>query len=214
MPTVDPGATARQRLVTVTAVLALTGALTGCSTGGTTQDQRSDTYRGHIATVVVELDDRGGSQIGTTSAAVGIRIAGADREGVQMDRTLEHTDGDEPEETVDQRGDTLTLTVKCPDGFTIGTAVCRASYEIQVPYGTAVAAKSDNGSLTVEDTRGRTDLHSSDGDVTVVAPGGFRYSVKASSPNGTTKVDVPQHVDGVQIRAVSDNGDVTVRPSP
>lgn len=202
----------RGLLGVLAAALAAAVALAGCATDATTGPPRSDTYSGEIATVVLDFDDQGAKQIGSTSAAFTARIVGADRDGVQVDRTMEFTDGDEPEERIDQNGDTLTITAKCPDRFAIGTPTCHAAYAIEVPYGTTVRAASHNGSLTVEDTRGETELRSHDGDLTVtVAPGGTTYAVEASSQDGETTVEVPEAPDGIPILVASDNGDATVR---
>lgn len=219
MPAADARPTAPHRvrvrrglLGTLAAALAAAVTLIGCSSGSTTQKQRSDTYDGAVATVVVDFDDRGGGQIGTTDASLSARLVGAVRDGVQVDRTLEHTDGDQPKERVDQDGDTLTITVKCPGDFTIGTMVCRAAYEIEVPHGTAVRAASHSGSLAAEDTRAATELRSHDGDLTVtVTPDATRYAVNASSQDGETTVEVPEAPDGIPIHVASDHGDVTVR---
>ncbi|HEX2301005.1 MAG TPA: hypothetical protein VHH34_21265, partial [Pseudonocardiaceae bacterium] len=103
--------------------------LTGCriATSTTTDPPRSDTYRGDIATVVLDVDDVGAMQIGSTSAAVSVRIIGADRDGVQVVRTMEYTDGDRPEERIEQASDTLTITASCPDDLAVGTPTCHAT---------------------------------------------------------------------------------------
>jgi hypothetical protein len=187
--------------------------LTGCriASSTTADPQRSDTYRGDIATVVLDADDVGTSQIGSTSAAINVRITGADRDGVQVVRTMEYTDGDRPEERIEQAGDTLTITASCPDDFAVGTPTCRATYEIQVPYGTTVRAGSHSGDLTTDDTRGAVDLRSHDGDIAVTVAPGTGYAVTAGSQDGEATVDVPQDPGGMPIRAASDRGDVTVR---
>jgi hypothetical protein len=180
--------------------------------GVLTDPPRNDTYRGGITTVVLELDDTGAWQIGSTSAAINARITGADRDGVQVDRTMQYTDVDRPEEHIEQAGDTLTITANCPDTLAVGTPTCHATYEIQVPYGTTVRAGNHNGDLTTLDTRGEVDMRSRDGDVTVtVAPSGTGYAVSASSGDGEPTVDVPQDPAGVPIRAASDGGDVIIR---
>jgi hypothetical protein len=203
----------RRSLALATAALTAV-ALTGCTiaTSATTDPPRTDTYPGDIATVVLDFDDLGAKQIGSTSAAVRARVTGADRDGVQVDRTMEYTDGDRPEEHIEQAGDTLTITTACPDHWAVGTPTCHATYAIQVPYGTTVRAGNSNGDLTTEDTRGEVELRSHDGDITVtVAPGETSYAVTAVSQDGEATVDVPQDPGGVPIRIASDDGDVTVR---
>jgi hypothetical protein len=207
-----PAADVRRFLALTTAALAAL-ALTGCriATSTTADPPRSDTYRGDIATVVLDVDDIGAWQIGSTSAAMSVRITGADREGVQVDRTMEYTDGDRPEERIEQAGDTLTITASCPDDLAVGTPTCHATYEIQVPYGTTVRAENNSGDLTADDTRGGVDLRSSDGDIAVTVAPGTGYAVTAGSQDGEATVDVPQDPGGVPIRATSEDGDVTVR---
>jgi hypothetical protein len=210
-----PAADIRTRTFLALAAAGLaTLTLTGCriATSTTADPPRSDTYRGDIAAVVLDVDDVGTMQIGSTSAAISVRITGADRDEVQVDRTMEYTDGDRPEERIEQAGDTLTITANCPDDFAIGTPTCHATYEIQVPYGTRVRAGSHSGDLTTQDTRGEVEMRSHEGDVTVtVAPGGTGYAVTATSQDGEAAVDVPQDPGGVPIRVASDRGDVTVR---
>jgi hypothetical protein len=201
-------------LALAAAALTTAMALTGCriATNATTDPPRSDTYRGGIATVVLDFADVGARQVGSTSAAISARVTGADRDGVEVGRTMEYTDGDRPEERIEQAGDTLTVVARCPEDWVVGTPTCHATYEIQVPYGTTVRAGNHNGDLTTEDTRGGVEMTSDDGDITViVAPGGGGYAVTASSQDGEATVDVPQDPGGVPIRAVADNGDVTVR---
>jgi hypothetical protein len=207
-----PAADVRRFLALTTAALAAL-ALTGCriATSTTADPPRSDTYRGDIATVVLDVDDIGAWQIGSTSAAMSVRITGADREGVQVDRTMEYTDGDRPEERIEQAGDTLTITASCPDDLAVGTPTCHTTYEIQVPYGTTVRAENNSGDLTADDTRGGVDLRSSDGDIAVTVAPGTGYAVTAGSQDGKATVDVPQDPGGVPIRATSEDGDVTVR---
>jgi hypothetical protein len=207
-----PAADVRKLLALTTAALAAL-ALTGCriATSTTADPPRSDTYRGDIATVVLDVDDIGAWQIGSTSAAMSVRITGADREGVQVDRTMEYTDGDRPEERIEQAGDTLTIIASCPDDLAVGTPTCHATYEIQVPYGTTVRAENNTGDLTADDTRGGVDLRSSDGDIAVTVAPGTGYAVTAGSQDGEATVDVPQDPGGVPIRATSEDGDVTVR---
>jgi hypothetical protein len=193
--------------------VAFTGALTGCrvATTATGEPPRTDTYRG-VGTVVLDLADTGAWQVGNTSAAITTRVMGADRHDIEVRRTVEYTDGDRPEEHIEQSGDTLTVAAMCPDDLVVGTPTCHATYEIALPYGTTVRAGSDNGDLTAEDTRGGLELKSGDGDVTViVAPGGRGYAVTAKSQDGRSRVDVPQDPAGLPISAVSDEGNVTVR---
>jgi len=196
------------------AAAALTAAvvLTGCrvATGATADPPRTDTYRGEIATVVLDFVDQGARQVGSTSAAVTARITGADRRDVEVRRTLEYTEGDRPDERIEQSGDTLTIAARCPEDWVVGTPTCNGTYEIQVPYGTRIRGGSHNGDLTVEDTRGGLELTSDSGDITVtVGPGG--YAVTARSRDGRAKVDVPQDPAGVPISALSQEGNVTVR---
>jgi hypothetical protein len=204
-----PAADVCRFLALATVALALTGCRIATST--TADPPRSDTYRGDIATVALDVDDVGAWQIGSTSAAVSVRITGADRDGVQVVRTMEYTDGDRPEERIEQAGNTLTIAASCPDDVAVGTPTCHANYEIQVPYGTTVRVENDSGDLTADDTRGAVDLRSGDGDIAVTVAPGTGYAVTAGSQDGEATVDVPQDPGGVPIRATSENGDVTVR---
>lgn len=205
-----PAADVCRFLALATAALALTGCR--IATTPTAGPPRTDTYHGAIATVVLDVDDIGAWQIGSTSAAMSVRITGADRDGVQVVRTMEYTDGDRPEERIEQASDTLTITASCPDDLAVGTPTCHATYEIQVPYGTTVRAVNHNGDLTIDDTRGEVEARSQGGDITVsVAPGGAGYAVTARSQEGKATADVPQDPGGVPIRATSEDGDVTVR---
>ncbi|MHA6621784.1 hypothetical protein [Pseudonocardia sp. DLS-67] len=92
--------------------------------------------------MVLDLDDTGAWRVGSTSAAIDVRVLGGDREGVQVDRTMEYTDGDRPEERIEQAGDTLMITASCPDTLAVGTPTCHATYEIRVPYGTSVRRRT------------------------------------------------------------------------
>ena len=188
-------------------------ALTGCTlaTSATTDPPRTDTYPG-VATVVLDVDDLGAKQIGSTSAAVHAHVTGGDRDEVQVDRTMEYTEGDRPEEHIEQAGDTLTITTTCPERWAVGAPTCHAAYAIRVPYGTTVRAANHHGDLTAEDTRGEVELRSRDGDITVTVPAGETgYAVTATSQEGEATVDVPQDRGGVPIRIASATGDVAVR---
>jgi hypothetical protein len=211
MPAVDTRTLALAATALITALTAAV-VLTGCrvATGVTADPPRTDTYRGEIATVVLDIVDEGARQVGSTSAAVTARVTGADRHDVEVRRTLEYTDGDRPDERIEQSGDTLTIGATCPEDWVVGTPTCRGTYEIQVPYGTRIRGGSHNGDLTVEDTRGGLELRSGSGDITVtVGPGG--YAVTAKSRDGKARVDVPQDPAGLAISAVSGEGNVTVR---
>jgi hypothetical protein len=204
-----------RRCLAVGAAVLTATALTGCTiaTDATTDPARTDTYPGDIATVLLDFDDVGAKQIGSTSAAVSARVTGADRDGVQVERTVEYTDGDRPEEHIERVGDTLTIAMACPDRWAVGFPTCHASYEIQVPYGTTVRARNHNGDLATDDTRGEVELRSEDGDISVTVDNvETGYDVAADSQDGVTTVDVPQKPGGVPIRADSDSGDVTVGP--
>jgi hypothetical protein len=201
-------------LALAAAALTTAMALTGCrlATTATAEPPRTDTYRGGVAIVVLDIEDAGAWQVGSTSAAITARVTGADRRDVEVRRAVEYTDGDRPGERIEQSGDTLTVAAQCPEDLAIGTPTCHAGYEITVPYGTTVRAGSRNGDLTVEDTRGGLELSSDDGDITViVAPGGGGYAVTAKSQDGKATVDVPVDPAGPPISAVSGGGDVTVR---
>ncbi|MGO4203120.1 hypothetical protein AB4Z09_15500 [Rhodococcus sp. TAF43] len=185
--------------------------LTACTSGTTSQESRSDTYAGDIATVVLQFDDSGAKQIGFTTAALNAHIVGADRHDIQVRRTFEYTDGDKPEETIEQEWGGLTITTRCPDRFAVGHPTCIAHYEIEVPYGSVVRADTRSGDLTVTDTRAEVDLRSHSGDVgMVVAPGdGTRYAVEAVSADGHTTVDVLLDPAGVPVRLTTEDGAAT-----
>jgi len=186
-------------------------ALTGCSGGATSQEQRSDTYSGDITTVVLRFDDSGAKQIGYTTAALDARVVGTDRDDIRVHRRLEYSDGDKPDEIIDRAGDTMTITARCPDRFVVGRPTCVARYEIEVPYGSVVRASSRFGDLTVTDTRAEVELRSHYGDVAMVAAAGedTRYAVDAVSTTGHTAVGIPTDPAGIPVRLRTEDGSAT-----
>src|SRR5690606_6090900 len=171
-----------------TAAVVTAVSLTGCATGTAKQEQREDIYPGAAPTLVLHFDDSGAKQIGYTTAALEARVVGADRADIRVRRTLEYTDGDKPEETVDHSPEALTITTRCPDRLAVGRPTCVARYEIEVPYGSIVRASSRFGDLTVIGTRAEVELRSHYGDVTLLAAPGedTRYAVDAVSATGHT----------------------------
>lgn len=208
MPAAERSASHRRAAV-VFAVLSAVVA-SGCAMGDTSEEELSDTYDGDVATVVLRFDDQGASQIGVTSAAISAHVTGADRDGVRVDRTLEHTDGDRPEEEIVLDGDTLTITAACPGHFVVGTPTCLAGYDIEVPRGTVVRATSHHGSLRVAGTGAEVELSSHNGDLEVAVADDTAYAVDATSEDGATTVAVPHDPAGVPLRLTSHDGDVTV----
>lgn len=126
------------------------------------------------------------------------------------------------DETATVRGNRLALSSTCP-GF--WATFCEADYEIHVPPGTRVIARSDNGDAAVSGVDGGATVRSSNGDVTAGRLGGTvilgtsngairatalrATEVDAESANGDVELDfdvAPGDVD-----AHSSNGDVEVR---
>ncbi|HET8993689.1 MAG TPA: hypothetical protein VFN32_07805 [Rhodococcus sp. (in: high G+C Gram-positive bacteria)] len=196
----------------VAALTLSTLVLTGCTAGSTSQEQRSDNYSGAITSVTLDLDDAGAKQLGVTTASLSAQVIGADRDDIEIRRTLEFTDGDKPEESIDTDASGLTISARCPDRFAVGSPTCVARYEISVPYGTVVQGNSKFGGLTVTDTRAAVDLNSRYGDVAlVVGPGS--YSVDAVSATGASTVEVPQDPAGIPVRLRSGDGSVSATTS-
>ncbi|MGN5237917.1 hypothetical protein [Rhodococcus sp. SJ-3] len=182
--------------------------LAGCTAGSTSQEQLSDSYSGAIASVTLELDDAGAKQLGVTTASLSAQVIGSDRDDIEVRRTLEFTDGDKPDETIDTDSSGLTISARCPDRFAVGSPTCVARYEIVVPYGTVVHGSSKFGDLAVTDTRAAVALESRYGDV-MLAAGPGSYAVDAVSATGPTTVEIPQDPSGIPIRMRSGDGAVT-----
>ncbi|NLU63913.1 hypothetical protein HCA61_16790 [Rhodococcus sp. HNM0563] len=192
----------------IAALTLSTLALTGCTAGSTSQEQRTDTYNGTITSVTLDLDDAGAKQLGVTTASLSAQVIGSDRDDIEVRRALEFTDGDKPDETIDTDSSGLTISARCPDRFAVGSPTCVARYEISVPYGTVIQGNSKFGDLTVTDTRAAVDLNSRYGDVAlVVGPGS--YAVDAVSAAGPATVEIPQDPSGIPIRMRSGDGAVT-----
>lgn len=195
------------------AALALsTLALTGCTAGSASQEQRSDTYGGAFTTVTLDLDDAGAKQLGVTTASLSALVIGSDRDDIEIRRTLEFTDGDKPEESIDTDASGPTISTRCPDRFAVGSPTCVARYEIAVPYGTVIHGNSKFGDLTVRDTRAAVDLNSRYGDVALVVGSGS-YAVDAVSATGSSTVEVPQDPAGIPVRLRSGDGSVSATTS-
>jgi hypothetical protein len=198
----------RSRLALFTSAIALTSVtLTGCTGASTSLEHRSDTYTGELSTLVLDFDDSGAKQIGVTTASLSAQIVGADRDDIEVRRTLEFTDGDKPAEVIDHDTTGLAITGRCPDRWAVGNPTCVARYEIAVPFGTVVQANSKFGDLTVTDTRAAVDLNSRYGDVTLVAGPGS-YAVDAVSATGANTIEVRQDPAGIPVRLRSDDGSV------
>jgi hypothetical protein len=127
-------------------------------------------------------------------------------------------------------GDTLELRSTCPN---LGGSWCSVDWEVEVPEGTVVRARADdgraeaigrfesvelsseNGNVAFDGSAGAIVATSDNGNVTVraaTAPD----SVRATSDNGNVRVFVPDVAEGYRVEADSDQGstDVAVRTDP
>lgn len=187
----------------------------GCTSGETTTAHHSDTHAPGVTALDLDVDDSGASQVGWTTAAINITVTATDRDRVAVNRQFEHTEDDEPTESFDRDGGTLTATIECPSHFAVGRPTCTADYEIEVPRGTSVRATTMNGDVSVSGTGAGTDLRSDDGNLDVVVPDdGSRYAVDAATGDGKRTVDVPEATKGTEVTLRSRDGDVSVTEEP
>lgn len=96
-------------------------------------------------------------------------------------------------------GDRLVLSASCPF---LGGPFCSADYEVHVPPGIAVAARSDNGDASVTDVDGDATVSSSNGDVAGSRLGGV---VRLGTDNGNVE---GLDLRGRSVKGTSSNGDV------
>ena len=81
---------------------------------------------------------------------------------------------------------------------------------------TSIRVDTDNGNIEVRSLSSPTllDAQTNNGDIDLTVPGESKYLVDAQTNNGTTEVKVGIDTDSThKITAISDNGDVTVRPA-
>ncbi|MBT0770093.1 DUF4097 family beta strand repeat protein [Kineosporia sp. J2-2] len=122
------------------------------------------------------------------------------------------------------QGDVLHLDVRCPEGGVAGIDDCSADFEIQVPAGADVEAKTEAGTLSVTGVGGDVRLSSSAGDIELSGVGG---SIHARTQKGSisgddlnaTSTDVEAQAGDAElsyaspprrVRAVTSAGDVSV----
>lgn len=163
-----------------------------------------------IAVVSVSSDDGDVRVVGAVGSTDEIRVVIRLQESWRTVDRVARVDGDH-----------LELAASCPE---FGIAFCRADYEVQVPRGVRVVARSHNGDASARSVDGGVDVTSSNGDVTgddlggVVVLGSDNGSVDAegiraqrldaSSSNGNVTVGFA--TPPTDVRATSDNGDVIV----
>jgi len=185
----------RRALAVAAGVLALAlvahGAFTLLDLAARTTTVERTSYAG-VGALVVE----GGADIRLTSAPAGGRVEVAARitEGLRA-----------PEHRIVQQGDgTLRLSASCAFLF---TGQCRVRFDLRVPAGTTVRARTGAGDIDVRDLRSTAPvvLHSSAGDIT--ASGASAPALDLSSSAGDVDAG---GVRAARVRVRSSAGDVNV----
>lgn len=152
-----------------------------------------------------------------------VTVIAEEREDVRVDA---HTKWSLSKPDVDLRreGDRLVLDGTCGFWGDVGFANCAANFEVYVPLGTRVDARTASGDMRVvgtreetrlktssgdvraEDVSARLDLNSSSGDVDVLGFAGTDVLARTSSGDVTVRAEVvPERVE-----ARTSSGDVTV----
>ncbi|MER6155692.1 DUF4097 family beta strand repeat-containing protein [Streptomyces sp. NPDC001868] len=151
-----------------------------------------------------------------------LELVAADVDEVEVTRWFEGRVmvGGKPRVTWEMKDDRLTLRMKCSGVV----ADCSARHRIEVPRGVAVAARSDDGSVTakgfaaplevrsadggvrVSDSTGPLELHTDDGSVRAL--GVESRSVKVSTQDGSVKLELGVVPDLVESR--SDDGSISI----
>ncbi|RSN52593.1 hypothetical protein DMH01_41190 [Amycolatopsis sp. WAC 04182] len=192
-------------LVLLVACAAVWSWLSGESRPNT--DSQSQVYRQPIGRIEI------------SSAAGDLTVsAGPDGE-VGVDRRLEWTEH-KPAYTEEWTGDTLRITVRCPDGK-LG---CSVHYTIRIPRSVSVQAHTDAGNLDIRDLSGDIKAETEAGRTTLENTKGKLYARNGNgdlTATGITSADVDLgtragkvdlRLSGVPslVRATSGAGDVLV----
>lgn len=188
--------------------LALTAALSGCTTGTDDSTWNLGAFDGDL---IIEV----------AGAGVEIREAAPGGTNDTITVTRHTTAGREVEADPVLDGNALDLTAGC--GFIL-FGDCTVDYEITVPSATRLSVKgdsgsvtaialgakasisTDNGAITVQDATGPLDLRTDNG--AIVVAGASSKSVAAVAANGAINLSigvVPDHVS-----VATENGAVTV----
>ena len=189
-------------VLVVTTVVAVLSNVTVHST------QHSDTFTG---TQNLELDNRTGGEI---------RLSRSHDDEVVVNRTVRGGPLREPDDTIDEHGDTLRVQARCGGFLPFG--VCTIDYDVTVPEDTSLDLETISGRVTVSNVHGDLDVDTTSGpvqvddhvgDVTVRTVSGdtelqgVQGTVHAESTSGQIFVDGT--FDTAEIDTVS--GDVDVR---
>lgn len=150
--------------------------------------QRSDTFSGMET---LELDNRTSGEI---------RLSGGDGDEMVVDRTVRGGPLREPDDTIDERGDTLRVDAHCGGFSPFG--VCNIDYDVTVPEGTSLDLNTISGQVTVSNVHGDLGVDTTSGSVEVSDHVG---DVTVQTVSGSTDLE---GVEGT-VQADSTSGDIT-----
>lgn len=152
------------------------------------------------STVRHEFDAAELTRVEVTSDNGDVRVVGDEETTVRVVIHLEEG-WSRIERTARVEGNRLVLSASCP---TFGGPYCSADYEVHVPRGLAVVARSDNGDAAVSDVGGDATIGSSNGDVTGARLGGI---VLMGTDNGSVE---GTELQSRLVQGTSSNGDVSL----
>lgn len=186
-------------------LLILVGATAGVGVAASTSEERSDAYAGDVT--MLRVDNGAGRVV----------VQAADVDQVQVRRTAEWR-LQEPTEEITVDGGELVVTSRCGDtnGWMWLFTSCKIDYDIQVPRGLAVDARSGTGRLKVTGTQGPVSVDSGAGRVEIT---GAQGRVTARSGAGRvsiadvtgTSVDAHSRAGAVMLSRIGAEVDVRAR---
>lgn len=135
-----------------------------------------------------------------------VEIVGGDTDRITVQERLSWSKGQKPTPTHRREGDTLVLTYKCPDGFTIGFNECRVGYRLQVPREMAAKVRTDAGDIRVRGTQGDIRAQTDAGNIRISELRGG--NVTATTDAGNVELD---GVRADRVTADTDAGNITLR---
>ncbi|MBP2472486.1 hypothetical protein JOF53_001358 [Crossiella equi] len=186
------------------ALLACAAVLSGCGLVGRNQETQQQDVTQRLTRLTLDLD----------SGDITLRASGDDK--VRITRRL-HWTTTKPGYTEEWSGDALRVTAK-------DRCNCSVDYEISLPAGTPVEARTDSGEVTVTDLTGDLRLSTDSGDITatnprsalwahsdsgrITATGAQSAKAELSADSGDIRADFTQAPTSLITRA--DSGTITV----
>ncbi|GAA2383146.1 hypothetical protein Cme02nite_75830 [Catellatospora methionotrophica] len=165
----------RRLALGLTAAVTVLGlaATTGCDDRGGTSDLSTETQSQDYAQQVNKLE--------FDLAAGDITVSSQDATGVAVSRKLQWKT-DKPKITEEVSGQTLRISVDCPDD----QENCAVHYTVKAPAGVAVIAKTTAGNVVLNDITGDLDVNTDAGNTTVKnAVGKLRVHTVSGDVNAT-----------------------------